>query len=448
MSADPPGAASPEAGSSSSSITLSPVGPVTGRVAAPSSKSVSNRLLVLACLAEGSSRLSGLLASDDTAVMAAGLRALGAEIGDLGSDLGGGTSDGGVTVRGTGGALQAPEGVVGVGLSGTTLRFLACVALLAPGTVTLDGDPPLRRRPIGPLIGVLERLGATVGSDRGRPPVAITPAGLPGGRIEVDAATSSQFASGILLVAPFAAETMVVEVSNLGAAGYVELTVAAMRRWGAEVSCEGTRYEVTAGCHYIARQDAAEYDASAAAHLFALAMASGGSITVSNAVGTVQPDSHIVAVLAAMGGSVASGPDGVTVTGPSRLQGVDVDVSTMPDQLPTLAVLGALASGRTRLTGVSVARGHETDRVAAIATELGALGASVEAEPDALVVHGGRSLHGGAVRTYHDHRMAMALSCLAAVVPGITILDPGCVSKTYPGYWSDLAGLGLRPAGG
>jgi len=178
-------------------------------------------------------------------------------------------------------------------------------------------------------------------------------------------------------------------------------------------------------------------------------MATGGSVTLTNAVPTRQPDSGIVAVFEQMGADVAAHPGGgVTIARGAELRSVEVDLALMPDQVPTLAVLGALASGTTTLHHVSVSRGHETDRVEAITRELRKLGATLEDGDDRLVVHGGHRLHGGAVDTYHDHRMAMALSSLAAVVPGVTIRDPGCVRKTYPGYWDDAAALGLRRAVG
>jgi 3-phosphoshikimate 1-carboxyvinyltransferase len=407
-------------------LEVVPAGPLAGAVKAPSSKSVCNRLLMLAALAEGESHLGDLLESDDTAVMIAGLRQFGAGMTPLGS----GDS---LRVAGTGGRLSAPAEVVGCGLSGTTLRFLVCVALLVRGGVTLDGLPPLRRRPLGGLLDALVSLGATVTSDGGHPPVTVSANGLRGGRVVVDAAASSQFATGLLLVAPYAAEDLVIEVRNLGAAGYVGLTTAAMTRWGAVVEEEGASFKVAAGRHYGGRAEVAEYDASAAAHIFALAMATGGSVTVSNARPTLQPDAGLVGVFEQMGATVTESEAGLSVTRSGRLLGVEVDVAAMPDQVPTLAVLGALAEGRTTLRGVAVARGHESDRVAA-----------VEVGDDTLVVDGGRPLHGGVVNTYDDHRMAMALSALALVVPGIEISDPGCVRKTYPGYWSDLARLGVQ----
>jgi 3-phosphoshikimate 1-carboxyvinyltransferase len=420
-------------------LEVVPAGPVSGTVEAPSSKSVTNRLLVIAGLAAGTTKLSRVLVSDDTAVMWAGLAALGARIREVSPDR---TR---LEIEGTDGVITPGDGVISAGLSGTTLRFLASVALLARGTVTLDGKPPLRRRPILPLLGTLAALGASIESDHGHPPIRISSPGIRGGRVEVDAALSSQFVTGLLLVAPYADANVELSVRNLGASGYVDLTVETMRRFGAVVDPIDGLYVVEAGRHYHARAETVEYDASAAAHLFALAMATGGTVTVANATDTRQPDAGILAVFEQMGGTVGRSAAGaITVSRPGDLHGTRVDISAMPDQLPTLAVLGALASGRTTLDNVSVARGHETDRVAAIANELSKLGGHVAIEGNSLTVEGGHGLSGCPVDTYDDHRMAMALASLAAVVGGMTILEPGCVAKTYPGFWADAERLGLR----
>ncbi|MGH9299491.1 MAG: 3-phosphoshikimate 1-carboxyvinyltransferase, partial [Acidimicrobiales bacterium] len=190
-----------------------------------------------------------------------------------------------------------------------------------------------------------------------------------------------------------------------------------------------------------------EYDASAAAHLFALAMATGGSVTVENAVSTRQPDAGILRIFEEMGAGISASTGPVTVRRGGLLRGIDTDLSTMPDQVATLAVLGALADGPTLLTGIGVVRGHETDRIAALEGELSKLGAAVEAGPDWLRVEGGRQLHGGRVDTHDDHRLAMAFTALGAVVEGIEIASPGCVAKTYPRWWDDAAALGLRLGG-
>jgi 3-phosphoshikimate 1-carboxyvinyltransferase len=416
-------------------LELVPAGPVQGTLDAPSSKSLTNRLLVIAALAEGKSVLSRVLESDDTVAMTSGLRALGARIEDVGGDT---------EVTGTSGRPVAGETEVDAGLSGTTLRFLAAVALLARGTVVLDGSEPLRRRPIAPLLDALAAAGADVSSDGGRPPLRISSRGLAGGRLRVDASASSQFATGLLLVGPYADDDLIVEVVGLRELGYVRLTVATMARWGASVGEEAPgRFRVSARDRYVSRAESVEHDASAAAHLYALAVATRGSITVANAFETAQPDGGLVEVLAAMGASFSRGPGGTTVERRGELTGVDVDLAAMPDQVPTVAALAALARGDTVIRGVEIARGHESDRITAVATELGRLGARVEEAPDGLVVHGGAPLHAGRIDTHHDHRIAMAFTAIGAVVPGVELSDPGCVAKTYPGFFDDVARLGV-----
>ena len=416
-------------------LELVPAGPVQGTLDAPSSKSLTNRLLVIAALAEGKSVLSGVLESDDTVAMTSGLRALGARIEDVGGDT---------EVTGTSGRPVAGGTEVNAGLSGTTLRFLAAVALLARGTVVLDGSEPLRRRPIAPLLDALAAAGAEVSSDGGRPPLRISSRGLAGGRLRVDASASSQFATGLLLVGPYADDDLIVEVVGLRELGYVRLTVATMARWGASVGEEAPgRFRVSARARYVSRAESVEHDASAAAHLYALAVATRGSITVANAFETAQPDGGLVEVLAAMGASFSRGPGGTTVERRGELTGVDVDLAAMPDQVPTVAALAALARGDTVIRGVEIARGHESDRITAVATELGRLGARVEEAPDGLVVHGGAPLHAGRIDTHHDHRIAMAFTAIGAVVPGVELSDPGCVAKTYPGFFDDVARLGV-----
>ena len=421
-------------------LELVPSGSIEGTLEAPSSKSVSNRLLVIASLAAGESVLRRLLESDDTQAMTAGLRALGARIEQMGDS---------VTVTGTAGRPGAgPPGAdeawVGAGLSGTTLRFLAAVALLARGTVVLDGEEPLRRRPIGPLVDALRAAGADVTTDHGRPPLRISSPGFAGGRLRVDASASSQFATGLLLAGPYADADLVLEVDGLHQLGYVRLTVAAMVRWGASVAEEPPGcFRVGARSPYVARQEAVEHDASAAAHLYALGVATGGSVTVANAHETAQPDRRMLDVLAAMGAAVSRGPGGTTVERRQKLTGIDVDLGAMPDQVPTVAVLGALAEGETVIRGVEIVRGHESDRIRAVATELRRLGAKVDEEPGGLVVHGGAPLHAGRIDTHHDHRIAMAFAAIGAVVPGVEIQEPGCVAKTYPRFWDDVARLGV-----
>lgn len=419
-------------------VAIVPCGALEGALEAPSSKSVTNRLLVIAALADGASTLDRILSSDDTEAMVEGLRSLGVSLED----------DGGrAVIEGTAGRFPLEGARVDARLSGTTLRFLSAVSVLATGRVVIDGAEPLRRRPVGALIDALRAVGADVQSDGGRPPLTIAGGGLTGGELHVDATSSSQFASALLMVGPYAERDLELSVHGLGATGYVRLTTDAMNRWGASVEeVSPSCFAVRAGAGYKARNESVEHDASAAAHLYALAVATGGSVRVSNAFDTLQPDGGICDVLAAMGASVMRDARGTTVSRPGEIVGVDVELSGMPDQLATVAVLAALARGDTVIRGVAVARGHESDRIHAVATELRRLGASVEEAPDGLVVHGGSVLHGGTVETYRDHRIAMAFTALGAVVPGLAISDPGCVAKTYPAFFDDVARLGVRLA--
>jgi 3-phosphoshikimate 1-carboxyvinyltransferase len=459
-------------------LELLPAGPVSLRLAAPASKSVTNRALLCAALADGTSHLTGAQPSDDAEAMAAALAMLGATV-DLGAP-----GSAVWTVTGTGGRLVGPGRPLDARLSGTTMRFLAAAATLTPHGATVTGQPPLLRRPIGPLVAALRALGAEVADRDGRPPVTAAGGGLAGGQATVDAAASSQFASAVLLVAPYARRDVLLRVERLGAAAYVDLTAALMSRFGATAGVvtgpgggagvvmgpaagaperedsrgagegaggvpqppDGTAWRVAAGRPYRAVDLEIEYDASAAAHLFALAAATGGTVTVTNAAaGTLQPDAGLPALLAAMGATVARDGAALTVRGPGALDPVDADLSAMPDQVTTVAALAALAGGVSRIRGVAVARGHETDRLAALAAELGRLGVAVEELPDGLAVRGAgpEALRPARLSTHGDHRMAMALAAVAARVPGVVLEDPGCVAKTYPGFWRDLAAAGV-----
>jgi 3-phosphoshikimate 1-carboxyvinyltransferase len=420
-------------------LELVPAGPPTMRLAAPASKSVTNRALLCAALAEGTSHLHGAAASDDAEAMAAALGELGAGV-DQGRPAV-------WTVAGTGGRLASPPRPLDARLSGTTMRFLAAAATLTPTGATVTGAAPLLRRPVGPLVAALAALGAAVGDRDGLPPVTAAGGGLAGGRATVDAAASSQFASAVLLVAPYARRPVVLAAERLGAAAYVELTAAVMRGFGAGIEPAGpAAWRVEAGRPYRAGATRIEYDASAAAHLFALAAATGGQVTVTNATqGTLQPDAALPGLLERMGASVTRDGDALTVRGPEVLDPVDADLAAMPDQVTTVAALAALAAGPSRIRGVAVTRGHETDRLAALAVELAKLGVPVTELPDGLVVGGAGPDRPRPARlaTWGDHRMAMALAAVAARVPGVVVEDPGCVAKTYPGFWRDLAAAGL-----
>jgi 3-phosphoshikimate 1-carboxyvinyltransferase len=415
-----------------------PAGPLTLRVAAPASKSVTNRALLCAALASGTSQLRGAATSDDAEAMAAALGELGARVE---------TGPAGWKVVGTGGRLASPTRPLDARLSGTTMRFLAAAATLTPAGATVTGAAPLLRRPVGPLVAALRALGAEVAdAGGGLPPVTAAGGGLDGGWATVDAGASSQFASAVLLVAPYARRPVTLAAERLGAAAYVELTAALLRRFGAVADPAGPAAWRVAPGGYRAADLEVEYDASAAAHLFALAAATGGSVTVTNAdPATLQPDAALPGLLEAMGATVTRDGACLTVRGPDALDPVDADLAAMPDQVTTVAALAALATGPSRIRGVAVARGHETDRLAALAAELAKLGVAVSELPDGLVVGGAGPdrLRPARLATWGDHRMAMALAAVAARVPGVVLEDPACVAKTYPRFWDDLAAAGL-----
>lgn len=422
-----------------SAVAVSARGPISAVLRAPSSKSLTNRALLVAALATGTSVVQRPLVSADTAAMIRLIEALGATAAWTDQDAGD------LVVHGTSGKVSGSAAEVDAGLSGTTMRFGVAAAALSSAAITISGEPPLLRRPIGALTEALRHLGATALDDAGLPPVTVR-GPLAGGDVVVDVSGSSQFLSAVLMAAPYAARDVVATAEGEAAGAYIDMTASLMRRWGADVQTPqpGT-WHVRAGGGYVARTEAVEYDASAAAHLYALAAASGGSVTVANAVaGTDQPDAGIIEVLAAMGCEVDAGDGSVTVRGPQRLAAVDVDLRAMPDQLPTIAVLAALADGRSSLTGAAVTRGHETDRIAAVARELNKVGIDVQERPDGLLIRGGGAAGPARLKTYDDHRLAMAFAALALGVPGLVIEDAGCVAKTYPSFWSDLEAAGAE----
>lgn len=427
--------------SETSAVEIVPRGPVDGRLAAPGSKSVTNRLLLLAALADGPSMLRGALDSDDTQAMREAVTALGATVTE--------EADASLIVTGTGGMLRTPGTPIDCRLSGTTMRFIAAVAPLSAGRVEVGGQPGLLARPIGALTAALRQLGADVTDAGGLPPVVAAGGGLAGGEVEVDASGSSQFASAVLHVAPYAHRPVTVRVQGAASPAYVALSAEAMRGWGADVQRQGdTAWQVRPSA-YAARDVEVEYDASAAAHLLALAAATAGRVRVSNATpGTVQPDAALPALLGRMGAAVHRDGMELEVQGPEQLHALDVDLSSMPDQVTTVAALAALAGGDSRIRGVAVTRGHETDRLSALTTELAKLGVSVVEHPDGLDIAGGTARGPAQLDPHGDHRLAMAFAAIAACVPEVVITDAACVAKTYPAFWEDIRRLGVvwRPA--
>ncbi len=418
-------------------------GPLDAVVRVPGSKSITNRALVCAGLADGHSVLRGVLFSDDTEAMLGCLRQLGCRAEeDSSSET--------VEMRGLGGAPSVDSVVLDARLSGTTSRFIAPVAVTGGATVVLDGSPPLRTRPMADLFAALEELGVQVVplGATGRLPVELTThgRGVPGGTVEVRADVSSQYLSGLLLAAPVMAGGLRVELTTpLVSSPYVDMTVDVMRRFGAVVEVDADRSEFRiAPSGYQATAISIEPDATAASYFFAMAVVLGGRVRVEGlGSGSLQGDLRFVDVLERMGATVHRERDATEVVGTGSLQGVEVDLSEISDTAQTLAVIAPFADGPTTVTGIGFIRGKETDRIAAVVHELQRLGVDAGELSDGFVVNPGRP-QPGVVRTYDDHRMAMSFAVMGLRVPGIAIADPMCVAKTFPRFWDVVDGLRRR----
>ncbi len=419
--------------------------PFTATVTPPGSKSLTNRALVLAALAVGPSRISNVLVADDSAVMLDGLRRLGFDV----------TVDGtAVTVVGRGGRIPATSADLFCGNSGTTIRFLAALAALGHGTFALDGVPRMRHRPIGELTDVLGRLGTVVDhtGEPGYPPVRLTAAGLTGGPVTYGTARSSQFLSAVLMAAPYARDELVVTLSGPQTSWpYVAMTTRLMDVFG--VTCLLERDPFTADplqltvptAAYAPTAYSVEPDASGAAYFWAAAALHAGSAVTVPGLGrhSLQGDVGFTDVLRRMGAAVRVSADATTVSGTGTLDGIDADLSAMPDQAQTLGVVALFATGPTRITGLATLRVKETDRLTAMATELSKFGAAVTVDgDDAITIHPPpRFPPDVAVDTYDDHRMAMSFALAGTRVPGVVIRDRACVGKTYPSFFEDLSRL-------
>ena len=419
-------------------LAIRPRGPLDARLRVPGSKSVTNRALLVAALAEGESVLEGALESDDTEAMRDALEALGVSVRADRQRL---------VVSGSGGRLRAPSRTLDARASGTTARFVTAAATLADGPSLLDGTDRMRERPIDDLVRALSALGARL-EIRGRagcPPVWIAGGGLAGGEAEIDGRRSSQFVSAVLLVAPYAARDVRLRFVQgvVVSRPYVDLTLAVMREFGAEAGWtpEGG-LRVAAGRRYCGRRHLVEPDASAAAYAFCAAAIAGGRVRVDGIpAASIQADLALLGVLERMGCRVERGPCHVKVSGPERrLRGVEVDMNAMPDAALALAVTALFAEGPSRLTNVANLRLKETDRLAALEKELAKLGGRAEAGPDSLTIVPG-PLRGAEIDTYDDHRMAMSFALAGLRVPGVVIRDPGCVAKTWPGFFDALERL-------
>jgi 3-phosphoshikimate 1-carboxyvinyltransferase len=410
-------------------------------VTLPGSKSYTNRALTLAALAHGTSTLSGALFSDDTRFMAGALRDLGFElIADEDSRT--------FTVRGGGGRVPKAQASVFVGNSGTTARSLPPLMALGPasgeGVYELDGVPAMRLRPIQPLLDALNALGAKAESleNTGCPPIRVISGGVRGGSYRMRGDLSSQYFTGLVMSAPYFTQGLTLEVDgDLVSKPYLAMTAQAMAAFGGHLEIEDyKRFRVVPGAYH-GTQYQVEPDASAASYFFAAAAVTGGRVLVPGlGKRSLQGDLGFVRVLERMGCTVRMTEVDTEVIGTRDLRGVDVDMSQLSDTAQTLAAVAPFATGPTRVTGIGFIRRKETDRVGAVVRELNRLGVRAVEEDDGFVIHPGM-LRPAEIATYDDHRMAMSFSVIGLRVPGVTILDPGCVSKTFPAFFEVFESL-------
>lgn len=421
-----------------------PLAPLQAVVRVPGSKSLTNRALLAAALADGSTRLKQALFSDDSRYFVGALRALGFAV----------TEDPDareIVVSGLGGRIPQERAELFIGNAGTAARFLTAMLTLGRGEYVLDGEPRMRERPIGDLVLALRELGADVAPAFGPaptdprrlcPPLRVRAGGLAGGGTRVAGDISSQFLSGLLLAAPYARGPVTLTVDGqLNSQPYVDLTLALMADFGVSATRDGyQRFAVRPARYRALPEYAIESDASAASYFFALPVVVGGRVRVRGlGRSSRQGDVAFVDVLAQMGCDVTETADGIEVTRPGGVvRGVDVDLRHIPDTAQTLAAIAPFAATPTVIRGIASARVKETDRVAAIATELARLGVRVEEREDGVTIWPTTQFAPATLQTYNDHRMAMAFALTALRVPGAQIADPGCTAKTFPEFFTVL----------
>ncbi|MFW2368285.1 MAG: 3-phosphoshikimate 1-carboxyvinyltransferase [Desulforhopalus sp.] len=422
-------------------IEIQPIPKVDLSLEVPGSKSLTQRALIAAALADGTSSLIGPLESDDTQYSSTALHQLGINI-DRQKVW---------RVEGRGGLIGPSQESIYLGNNGTATRFLTSVASLGNSSYLIDGDPRMHERPIGQLTKALSGWGADIVAVKGTdcPPLKINGCGLEGGTTVLPEGKSSQYLSSLLLVAPYTRTPAVLEVEGeVLSKPYVAMTLSVMDAFGITVDCtpDFSSFSIPQG-RYRAREYRIEGDASNASYFWAAAAVTGGSVTVENVpVPSLQGDAMLVPLLGRMGCEVTKTGNGITVTGRTDLEGIRVDMGDMPDVVPTLAVVAAFAKGTTTIENIAHLRIKECDRLSAVVTELSKLGVKVEENESSMVIHGegGKALRGAEIHTYEDHRMAMSLAVAGLRIPGVRITGEECVAKSFPDFWERFGLLQKR----
>ncbi len=417
------------------SLQITPINhPLSATVRVPGSKSLTNRALLIAALADGTIRLTNALFSDDSLYFAKALQTLGfdVQLDEVNSEM---------TVRGLGGRIPSNKAELFIGNAGTAARFLSAFLTLGHGEYILDGDSRMRERPIGDLIDALHQLGVELEATNNCPPVQIFAKGLPGGKTKIAGNISSQFLSAFLMVAPYAKSSVEIEVATeLNSKPYVDMTIAIMKDFGVEIKRHGyERFIIQPSFFFPLSTYSIESDASAASYFFAAPAICGGTVRVENiSRNSKQGDIAFLDILQQMGCIIGEDHDAITVICTNPLKGIDVDTRDFPDTAQTLAAIAPFASSPTRIRGIASARLKETDRIHATCTELARLGVHVEEHEDGMTIYPCDKIQPATIQTYNDHRMAMAFSLIGLRIPGITIENPACVSKTFPNFFDVL----------
>lgn len=399
----------------------------------PGSKSLTQRALVVAALADGTSRIRHALMAEDTGYMISGLNQLGARIEPVAE---------GFSVAGTGGAIAKNGHEIFLGYNGTALRFLTALVCLGRGRYVLTGEERLRQRPVGPLVAALRDMGVAISCHCNCPPVEVTANGLKGGRLTLTDIESSQYVSALLLCAPYTAKGIELSLEgNIVSAPYIDLTIRVMNDFGAKIVRTGKNHYLVGTQHmYTGRDYYVEGDASSASYFFLAAALLKKTIRVNGVSrSSAQGDIHLLDILEQLGCHVESGPDWVEVAGGDLAAGeLTLNLGDMPDMVPTVSILAAFREGRTRIINVAHLRIKESNRLAAMATQLNCIGIGASELPDGLMIDGGKP-HGADIETYNDHRIAMSFAVAGLVTPGIMIRDKKCVDKSFPEFWQELA---------
>jgi 3-phosphoshikimate 1-carboxyvinyltransferase len=411
-------------------------GPLHGTMTVPGSKSITNRALVCAALAQGESILRNPSDSTDTAMMINGLNQMGVLARMAGDQL---------VVQGTGGKLFAPRFPIPVGNAGTTLRFLLSVATRAQGITVFEGSERMGQRPIADLLDAFRDLGITFNHMPGTARYEVHGGGYSTERISIRGEKSSQFISSLLLAAPGIQLGLTVHVvGEPASAPYIAMTVEVMKHFGVVIAVSGTSYAVPPHSPYRPSTYHVEPDASSATYAFGAAAISKGRVAVKGMQqDSLQSDAGLIEVLEAMGSRVVWNSEGVVVEGGADLRGIAVDMNRMPDAVPTLVAVALFASGTTNITNVAHLRFKESDRLGTLADELRKLGADITVLADGLVIRP-VPLHGATLDAHDDHRLAMSFALIGLRVQGVTILGPDCVTKSFPKFWEELDKLTAR----